>query len=230
MIPNIITLLSLVVFVPFITSSPFKDEAPQHPFMHPLANNGKIVGGDVIYIEKAPYIGSLHFRGGHICGAVIVSKQFCLTAAHCTDGNSASNLEVRVGSSFFRSGGELVGVEKIIQHASYSRSTLDYDFSILKMRQKFQFSDSVKPIKIPARNYEFQVETRCIVSGWGNTQNAQESREQLRAVNVPKVDRNLCNEAYRDFNMVVTFRMVCAGYEEGGRDACQGKIYCAEVL
>lgn len=58
--------------------------------------------------------------------------------------------------------------------------------------------------------------TPCLISGWGTTQNQSESSRYLRAVEVPKVDQDLCNKAYSGR---VTPRMFCAGlYEVGGKD------------
>ncbi|XP_055700154.1 trypsin-1-like isoform X2 [Phlebotomus papatasi] len=63
--------------------------------------------------------------------------------------------------------------------------------------------------------------TMLMVSGWGDTQNAHESRNQLRAAKVPKYNDKACNDAYKGFGGI-TERMMCAGVLEGGKDACQG--------
>lgn len=60
-----------------------------------------------------------------------------------------------------------------------------------------------------------------ITSGWGNTLSSSESRNQLRTVQVPIVNHEACQAAYLGFGQV-TERMICAGYENGGKDACQG--------
>ena len=46
------------------------------------------------------------------------------------------------------------------------------------------------------------------------------SPDVLQQVLVPTIDRDVCNQAdwYDD---EVTSNMVCAGYEEGGKDSCQ---------
>lgn len=48
--------------------------------------DGRIIGGESTFIEEYPYQASLLYLSSHRCGAVIVSEDFVLTAAHCTIG------------------------------------------------------------------------------------------------------------------------------------------------
>lgn len=48
--------------------------------------DGRIVGGEATFIEEYPYQASLQYYSSHRCGAVIISEEFLVTAAHCTDG------------------------------------------------------------------------------------------------------------------------------------------------
>lgn len=49
----------------------------------------------------------------------------------------------------------------------------------------------------------------------------------LRAVAVPIITDEKCREAYED-NMVAD-SMLCAGYDEGGKDSCQVKQLCQQI-
>lgn len=46
----------------------------------------------------------------------------------------------------------------------------------------------------------------------------------VNEVQVPVLHRDLCNEWLVQLN--VTEGMICAGYQEGGKDACQVSVLC----
>lgn len=127
---------------------------------------------------------------------------------------------VRVGSSFRAKDGELVQVQEVTVHPKYNGFTIDYDFALLKLRKSLEFTQNVKPVKLTEQDKSPSAGTLCTVSGWGNTQNPNESSEQLRAVSVPVVDQDVCDKAYQEFSGV-TPRMLCAGLDQGGKDSCK---------
>ncbi|XP_075150086.1 trypsin-1-like [Haematobia irritans] len=187
--------------------------------MKPLPD-GRIVGGVKINITDAPHQVSLQTRG-HICGGSIISNQWILTAAHCTYGRSADELKVRLGSSVPNKGGELIDVEKIVQHEKFNISNVDYDYSLLKLNRTFELDETKQPVQLPESMANITDGTDCYVSGWGNTQNIFESREWLRQADVPIFNQEKCSMRYSIFGGI-TDRMLCAGHARGGKDACQG--------
>ncbi|XP_073821498.1 trypsin-1-like [Musca autumnalis] len=171
-------------------------------------------------ISDAPHQISLQ-TSSHICGGSIISKQWILTAAHCTYGQTADRLRVRLGTSVYLWGGELINVAEIVQHKQFNISNVDYDFSLLKLAREIEFDERKQPAKLPESTDEVKDGDKCYVTGWGRTQSAMESRVWLRQVEVPIFNHQECSEKYKRFGGV-TERMICAGYIEGGKDACQG--------
>lgn len=92
---------------------------------------------------------------------------------------------------------------------------------MLELSESIEFSDKVKAIALPNPEDTVPDNTTCFVSGWGNTQNSNESRFYLRAAEVPTVNQQKCHIAYKRYGGV-TPRMLCAGFNQGGKDACQG--------
>ncbi|XP_073844301.1 trypsin 5G1-like [Musca autumnalis] len=186
--------------------------------------DGRIVGGHEVDIKDVPFQVSLQ-SSFHFCGGSLISKRFVLTAAHCTAGHSAVNpgFKVRVGSSYSTKDGILLKPLRIHQHEKYNPMNIDYDFSLLELEdyELLSLPFEVEFAKLPSSDADLPDGTLVTVSGWGNTQNSSESNRVLRAVHVPTVNQDVCEQAYRGFGEI-TDRMVCAGYTEGGKDACQG--------
>lgn len=57
-----------------------------------------IVGGTAATAGEFPFIVSLQRSGSHFCGGSLLDSRTVVTAAHCTQGQTASALTVRAGS------------------------------------------------------------------------------------------------------------------------------------
>ncbi|KAL1387523.1 hypothetical protein pipiens_012722 [Culex pipiens pipiens] len=180
----------------------------------------KIVGGFQVEIADFPYQVSLQRNSRHHCGGSIIDAGWILTAAHCTANKDATIYGVRVGSSEHATGGQLVSVKAVHRHPEYNSGNFEFDFSLVELGEAVEFGEGVQPIVLVED--EPSDEELSLVSGWGDTRSLEESRDFLRAVVVPMVNRTECAEANKDI-LPVTESMICAGYvEEGGKDACQG--------
>lgn len=107
-------------------------------------------------------------------------------------------------------------MKRIAQHEKFNYSTIDYDYSLIELAEPLVFNATVQPIKLP-RPFEFiRDQSLCLVTGWGNTQNSNESRILLRGAEVPIFNQRKCAKAYSRYT--VTPRMICAGFDKGGKD------------
>lgn len=135
-----------------------------------------------------------------------------------SSGYSPQKLSVRIGSQHHTEGGTIEKLKEVHVHEDYNPSTVDFDYSLLKLQNPLNFTDEIQPISLPAIDEaEIPDQTLCTVSGWGNTMNSSESTLKLRAAEVPIVNQKSCIEKY-ETKAIVTPRMICAGFDEGGKD------------
>ncbi|XP_071985759.1 anionic trypsin-2-like [Engystomops pustulosus] len=181
----------------------------------PLVDDDKIVGG---YPCNLPYQVSLNV-GYHFCGGFLINDQWVVSAAHCYESKIQSrlgeyNIRVSEGTEQF------IDSEKVIRHPGYDSYMIDNDIMLIKLSVPAQFSDVIKPIKLPENcppGSSPPAGTMCLVSGWGNT--GIVSPDVLQCVDVPVVSEESCRNSYGDR---ITDNMICLGYPEGGKDSCQG--------
>ncbi|KAL4779899.1 trypsin-like cysteine/serine peptidase domain-containing protein [Aspergillus varians] len=180
-----------------------------------------IVGGSEGRIEDFPYQIGLLSRGSLICGGSIISKNYVVTAGHCTAGASASSLSIRAGSSSSSSGGTVVKVSSITVHPDYDEDTVDNDISILTLAEDLTFGDTIAAVDLPTSSSLPTTGTVGTASGWGALEEGGGVSSTLQYVDVPVVSKSQCTSDYSGFN-VITASMFCAGEEQGGKDGCQG--------
>ncbi|XP_015609256.1 transmembrane protease serine 9 [Cephus cinctus] len=183
----------------------------------------RIVGGTAISIQKVPYQVSLRHRGNHICGGVILSASWVLTAAHCVN-QSIHNMEVRAGSSKSNCGGSLHKVDKIYVHEDYhvddSHISVN-DIALLLISDKFKFDETRRPIKIFSKNEKAKEGARGRTSGWGRTSFNGSISTMLQIVTVPIISKVNCSRIYEQIGKLPPGQ-ICAGFKTGGGDSCSG--------
>lgn len=82
----------------------------------------RIVGGEDAKPGQFPYQVSLYSKNRFNCGGSILSKNWVVTAAHCTFGKEAADLVVFAGS-INQTGGDMYAVDRIVQHKKYPSDT-----------------------------------------------------------------------------------------------------------
>ena len=104
-----------------------------------------------------------------------------------------------------------------------------------EMKDPWKFTDYVKPVCLPGMHQFPQPGTLCKVAGWGSVHEVApghflwhvEMSRSLRAVHVPIIEQAQCAAKYKD---QISRRMFCAGYTEGGRDACQVRFTFKDLM
>ena len=135
-----------------------------------------------------------------------------------------SSLNVVLGEHDVSTGQESVSViasvQEIIRHPGYNEDTVENDFALLKLEHPVPFGrySHVRPACLPDREPEDGIPV--IATGWGTTSESGPQAEILQEVVLSKYPDSVCESSYPDD--FVSGAMICAGVDEGGKDACQG--------
>lgn len=189
----------------------------------------RIVGGVETEIGEYPWqvaVISTTYCGGTArygsCGGTLVSDRYVITAAHCTAGKTAGDLEIRVGLTTFALPNEasfVYNVATIKQHPDFN-SCYDNDISVLELEFSISLTDfpNIKPICLPSQDATYAGKT-ATVSGWGTVEFGGNMNIHLHEVDVEVFAKGDCGARVEPW---MTEDKICAGLKEGGKDACQG--------
>lgn len=187
-----------------------------------------IVGGTEAAVGEFPFIVSLqHSSMGHFCGGSLIKKNWVLTAAHCVEGGYIQKVIAGLHDQGDKRNAQVIIPKRIIQHPQYDDRTTDYDFALIELSSDANFDPvalNAEELLIPPAPNQIMATT----AGWGETMaqivtpmnvKPMDMANRLQRVDVPLVSTEVCNDSYRG---AITDRMMCAGFETGGKDSCSG--------
>jgi len=186
---------------------------------------GKITGGEEASIKDFPWQVSITNIFGGSCTGSIINQKSIITAAHCINPNYDIFLRVRVGSSRRDRDGTLKLVKKVIIHPDFDKpALLNNDIALIILRFPLEYNENVQPVALPEQDEEAPEDGTFVVSGWGVYSNiSQLNSDDLNAVFVQIVDRDVCADVYTRKSSLVSDNVICAGVLDfEGTDACHG--------
>jgi secreted trypsin-like serine protease len=108
----------------------------------------KIIGGFPVAAGTYPFYAKMLTSGGSFfCGSSLVSPEFILTAAHCTEGRTSGSIKFLIGALCNASGNcgqysELKNAWQIYNHPQYDTNTLVNDFALVRLASR----STIQPI------------------------------------------------------------------------------------
>ncbi|NP_001427525.1 coagulation factor XI isoform 6 precursor [Homo sapiens] len=155
----------------------------------------RIVGGTASVRGEWPWQVTLHTTSPtqrHLCGGSIIGNQWILTAAHCFYGVESPKI-LRVYSG-------------ILNQSEIKEDTSFFGVQEIIIHDQYKMAESGYDIAL------LKLETT--VNYTDKIQNT------LQKAKIPLVTNEECQKRYRGHK--ITHKMICAGYREGGKDACKG--------
>nr|XP_014343438.1 PREDICTED: serine protease 27-like [Latimeria chalumnae] len=167
----------------------------------------RIVGGADATEGAWPWQASLHKDFRHICGAVLITNKWALSAAHCFEKYEVSR-----------------GISKLLTPISYTIALEGYDIALIELSSSVSYTDYILPACLPTNNTQFPEGMKCWVTGWGrdNSSDPFSVPNTLQELEVPIIGQERCNCEYSELNITVLDGMVCTVYKGGGKGACNG--------
>ncbi|KXN72956.1 trypsin-like serine protease [Conidiobolus coronatus NRRL 28638] len=186
-----------------------------------------IVGGhEVSPAFKYPPMVVIMYNGEEMCGGTLYNENTIITAAHCSYEEDIPDLEVNIHrhnltKSNSEENGESYKVLDMIVHPEYNDKTFENDIAIWRI-SSYRKSNKLF-IQLDEGIYGYKNGHLTTIIGWGLDKYYGKISPVLQETDVPIYDIKKCKNNYKLYGIDIEENsMICAGYEEGGKDSCQG--------
>ncbi|XP_037135079.1 serine protease 33-like isoform X1 [Syngnathus acus] len=194
----------------------------------PTLQDNRIVGGTAASDGAWPWQVSIQKDNTHVCGGSIITQNWILSAAHCFPNPSdVSPYTIYAGwysLNNFNPHQSVHRISSVVIPSGYVEPHDGKDVALVRLSSPLTWSDWIRPVCLPASGTLFPGGMRCYVTGWGDIRDSVPlpGSGPLQEVQVPIISQGTCREMYQIEKVDILFDMICAGFQEGGKDSCQG--------
>ncbi|XP_012521492.2 uncharacterized protein LOC105827856 [Monomorium pharaonis] len=191
-----------------------------------VASTARIVGGASSSMGNWPWQIALYKDGKFQCGGALINERWVVSAGHCFYHAQDNYWVARIGATrrgSFRSPHEqLLRVDYISLHPDYVDNGFINDIAVIRLERSVSFSDYIRPVCLPKAPVSSG--TVCVVTGWGQLYEiGRVFPDTLQEVQIPVISTEDCRRKTLFLPLYrITSGMLCAGIDNGGKDACLG--------
>lgn len=192
--------------------------------------NSRIIGGQDASPGSWPWHVTFTTHGWVSCQGSLITDEWVLTAARCSNYYYLSGATVHLGANNQSGFGEVTRrVDALVCHQDFYN--YDNDICLVKLSAPVNFTDYIRPVCLASANSTFYDGTSSWVTGFGDSLDPYYHYyyrpDTLQEVNVPILGDNKCscfynNSNYYYNNRAITRNQMCAGSENGSKDAFYG--------
>ncbi|KAL5283765.1 hypothetical protein ACFFRR_006189 [Megaselia abdita] len=186
-----------------------------------------VIGGVDAIVDEFLFMAALRYGAyngpsNYLCGGMLISPNFVLTAAHCISVNGIRPTHVRIGGEDLSlNGSKDIKVKRIIVHPEYSPDTSYNDIALLELSQ---MSENLPACLWSDLN---PLPKKVIAIGYGHKEFAGEISKTLQKVNLTLFRNSECSQflepsTYDNLPNGLLDKQICAGELVSPKDTCQG--------
>jgi len=195
----------------------------------------RVIGGSDAEFGSFPWMALV--KGGETqCGGALVGDRWVVTAGHCVRKRGSIfsvGYIVVLGEHTLMQNSEPLPrqkftVTKVHRHPLYQQTPQAdrFDVAVLELDRRVTMMPHIQPVCLPTSDQEVtEAGVMARVAGWGAIDVERLTRPKvLQSVEVVTVKNKECERWHWGAGIGVHIypEMMCAGHQDGGKDACQG--------
>ncbi|XP_074598959.1 chymotrypsinogen A-like [Brevipalpus obovatus] len=174
----------------------------------------RVYGGHSVKPLRYPWVVSVVTQDGKFaCAGTFLTDQWIVTAAHCLQNRTSSDLRINYGNINWKDSNRTSNVSKLVTHYKYDGSIGHHnDIGLIRLSVAVNFDGQIMPICL-AKSSKSGKSRYYTTVGWGRTDD--EFPDELQEVDVMHRSEISCSEWWNGDEKFDPTIQMCAGITQG---------------